>query len=73
MPELELGLRLPEGGQEQVAEVAVTEAHLPSRFVNALDPGLQAPAQHLTLTSVTSTALGRMRCSWYIRELLISG
>ena len=43
MPILELGLRPPEGGQEEVAEVAVTEARLPSRFVDALDPGLQAP------------------------------
>ena len=32
VPILELGLRLPEGRQEEVAEVAVTEARLPSSW-----------------------------------------
>jgi len=45
VPILDLGLRLPGGGQEEVAKVAFTEARLTSRFVDALDPGLQAPAQ----------------------------
>jgi hypothetical protein len=50
VPELELRLRLPEGGQEEVAVTAAAEAQLPSRLAQALLP-FQAPAT----AGVTST------------------